>query len=163
MISPLMLQPPGGMKLAMNGNLRGQDRREGGFQLTGDYPGSGSLQFAPISFATLQDLAAAAQGGERMPFDGSVEGKITFSGPAKKPELMRARLELPALQITPVQRTFTAKQVEELTIKSAEPIVLEYDGKTLQATGLHMIGRDGHSGYRRSERARFGLALRPQA
>jgi translocation and assembly module TamB len=123
------------------GNLRGSKVTGGGtFELAGDYPGSGRIEFTPLSLSTLQDLMAVAKGRGPLPVEGSIEGKITFSGPAKKPELMRARLELPVLQITPARRTFTTTRTEQLSVRNAEPIVAEYDGKQVHVKSAHLVG-----------------------
>ncbi|HYP09439.1 MAG TPA: translocation/assembly module TamB domain-containing protein [Bryobacteraceae bacterium] len=134
-----------GRELAMTvaGNLRGSKvSGKAAFQLAGDYPGSGSVDFSSITFSTLQDLALAARGSEPMPFDGFVEGRLTFSGPAKKPEAMRARLDLPSLQLVPARRGLTPNQARELSVQNQGPVVLEYDGKAIQIRSAHLIGRD---------------------
>jgi translocation and assembly module TamB len=134
-----------GQQLGMTvaGNLRGSKvAGNGSFQLTGDYPGSGSMEFSPIAFSTLQDFLVAAKGSEPLPIDGALQGKLTFSGPAKKPELMRGRLELPTLQIVPARPSLTANQVQELALHNAEPIVVEYDGKAIQVRSAHLVGRE---------------------
>ena len=72
-----------GTQLGMNvaGNLRGSKvTGAGSFQLSGDYPGSGSVEFSPIAFSTLQDFFLAAKGSEPLPVEGTLHGKLTFSG-----------------------------------------------------------------------------------
>jgi translocation and assembly module TamB len=129
--------------MGMAGNLRGSNvLGSGGFKLSGDYSGSGSVQFSPMSFSTLQDLAMAAKGREPLPIEGSLEGKLTFSGPAKTPEQMHARLEIPALRMAPARAGLSSDQVQELTLRNAEPIVVEYDGKAVQVRSAHLIGKE---------------------
>jgi translocation and assembly module TamB len=72
--------------------------------------------------------------------DGYVAGRLTFSGPLKKPELLRAQLELPTLQVVPARRALTARQVAELALRNAEPVVIAYDGKSLHVKSGHMVG-----------------------
>ena len=131
------------LNLQLAGNLRGsQVGGKAAFQLTGDYPGTGSVEFSSITLSTLQDLALAARGTTPMPFDGFVEGKVTFSGPARKPEMMRARVELPSFQMSPVRSGLTPNQTRQLTLRNAEPMVLEYDGKSIQVRSAHMVGSE---------------------
>lgn len=131
------------LTMSVAGNLRGSKvLGKAAFELAGDYPGSGSLDFSAITFSTLQDLALAARGTQPLPVEGFVEGRVTFSGPAKKPELMRARVDLPALQIVPARRGLTANQVRDLAVRNSGPVILEYNGKTINVVSAHFIGRD---------------------
>lgn len=134
-----------GKQLGMNiaGNLRGSKiTGNGSFQLAGDYPGSGSVEFSQIAFSTLQDFLIAAKGSEPLPVEGTLHGKLTFSGPAKKPELMRGRLELPDFEMVPSRPGLTPEQIQDLALRNAEPIVVEYDGKAIQVRSAHLIGRE---------------------
>jgi translocation and assembly module TamB len=129
--------------MGMAGNLRGSKViGSGGFQLSGDYSGSGSVQFSPMTFSTVQDLLMAAKGKEPLPIEGSLEGKLAFSGPAKTPEKMHARLEIPALRMAPLRPGLSAAQVQELTLRNPEPMVVEYDGKAFQIRNAHLLGKD---------------------
>jgi translocation and assembly module TamB len=129
--------------MGMAGNLRGSKViGSGGFQLSGDYSGSGSVQFSPMTFSTLQDLVMAAKGKEPLPIEASLEGKLTFSGPAKTPEKMNARLEIPTLRMAPLRPGLSAAQVQELTLRNPEPVVVEYDGKAFQVRSAHLLGKD---------------------
>ena len=128
---------------ALAGNLRGSNvSGEGRFQLAGDYPGNGSVAFSPIKLSTLQDLAMAVNRREPLPGDGTLEGKLTFSGPVKKPEQMQARLEIPKLQIVPSRANMTPAQVQELALRNSEPILVEFDGKAIQIRSAHLVGRE---------------------
>jgi translocation and assembly module TamB len=127
----------------MGGNLRGSKINGfGAFELSGDYPGIAEFSFSPLTFSTAQDLLLAAQGRQPMPFDGYVAGRILFSGPVKKPELLRVRIELPTLQVVPARRAMTARQIAELALRNAEPVSVEYDGTSFQIRSAHMVGRD---------------------
>lgn len=129
------------LNFGVDGNLRGSKvAGKGTFQLTGDYQGSGSVDMSRISFSTLRDLTTAVKGSEPLPVEGFLEGKLTFSGPARKPDLMRARLELPVLQIAPNRQTPPGNQAQQITLRNAEPIVLEYDGKVVQVRSAHLTG-----------------------
>jgi translocation and assembly module TamB len=72
----------------------------GSWRLTGDFPGSGEVSFSNVNLAEVrklflpQDATLASAGG-------SVEGKITFSGPALNPRALTGALEIPKLEIRP--------------------------------------------------------------
>src|SRR5687768_2430336 len=95
-----------------------------------------------MTLSTLQDLMTVAQARAPRPAEGVIEGRIAFSGPATKPELMTARVELPVLHIVPTRRTFAAVNSEQLGLRNAEPIVLEYGSRVLHVKNAHMVGRE---------------------
>ncbi|MBC7927855.1 MAG: translocation/assembly module TamB domain-containing protein, partial [Bryobacteraceae bacterium] len=129
------------LTFALNGNLRGSGiNGKGAFQLAGDYPGSGEINIAPVEFSTLQDLAGGSKDGQPSQVGGSIEARATFSGPARKPEAMRARLEIPQLSVIPVRRTFTQRQKAELSFRNQGPIVIDYDGKAVNVVNAHLVG-----------------------
>jgi translocation and assembly module TamB len=131
------------LALGVAGNLRGSKVTGGGtFQLAGDYPGSGRIEFSTLTFSTIQDILIAAKGRQPLPIEGAIEGRISFNGPAKRPELMTAKIELPVFQVLPARRAFTAARVQELSLKNAEPIVVDYDGKLLHVRSAHLVGRE---------------------
>jgi translocation and assembly module TamB len=131
------------LNMTVAGDLRGSKvAGKGTFELAGDYQGSGTVDFSPITFSTLQDLALATRGSQPLPVEGAVEGRVTFSGPAKKPELMRARLELPTLDLVPARRGLTPNQVRELSVHNSGPVVLEYSNNAIQIRSAHFVGRD---------------------
>ncbi len=130
------------LNLGVTGNLRGSKvSGSGDLQLAGDYQGRGSVEVSRINFSTLLDLAAAAKGGEPLPVEGFLEGKLTFSGPIRKPESLRARLELPVFQVVQARKA-NVNQPQELSLRNAEPVVVEYDGKSFHVTSAHLVGRE---------------------
>ncbi len=147
-----------GTKLTVgtSGELRGSKVSGNGiFDLTGDYPGKGELEFSPMTVATIQDLVTP-KGSQRLPVDGVVQGRITFSGPALKPDLMTARLEMPRLELVPAPQAVTgnvfndrngtanATQAKDLTLRNAGPIVVNLDTRGVHIQSLHLVGRDSN-------------------
>jgi len=125
------------------GDLRGSKvKGSGELQLAGDYQSRGSVEVSRIDFSTLLDLAAAAKGGDRLPVEGFLEGRLNFSGPVKKPELLRARLDLPVLQVVQSRKAGIVNQPQELSLRNAEPVVVEYDGKSVHVRSAHLVGRE---------------------
>lgn len=131
------------LAVGMSGVLRGSKvSGNGTFELAGDYPGKGTVEFSPMTLATLQDLLRATSDGEPMPVDGFLSGRISFSGPVRKPELMKARIELPVLEIAPARQTMTARQRQELMLRNDGTLVAEYDGKAVTIRNAHLLGRE---------------------
>lgn len=131
------------MALGMSGVLRGSKvTGNATFQLTGDYPGQGSLSFSPMPIGTLQDLLLVARQKEPLPLEGFVSANVTFSGPAKVPEQMRARIELPLLEVVPARRTLTAKQRADLSFRNQGPLLFEFDGKAVHVRQARLVGGD---------------------
>ena len=75
-------------------------RGTGNWRLTGDYPGSGEVTFSKVNLAEVRKLFAP-HATSLASVGGSVEGKITFSGPAEKPRAMTGTIEIPRLEIKP--------------------------------------------------------------
>jgi translocation and assembly module TamB len=144
------------LTIGASGELRGSKIAGNGiFQLTGDYPAKGELVFSPMTIATIQDLATP-KGKDRLPVDGVVEGRITFAGPARTPDLMTARVEVPKLELISAQnaaqpsglaiggKNGSAKLAQDLVLRNAGPIVMTVDGKGIHIQSAHMVGRDSN-------------------
>lgn len=135
----------GRLTLGTSGELRGSILKGNGvFELAGDYSGSGQVEFSRMTVATIQDLFRP-KGKDPFPVDGFVEGKLIFSGPALKPELMTARMELPKVELFSTQKAnLGKKQVQDLTLRNAGPIVAVADSKGIHLVSGHLVGRDSN-------------------
>ena len=135
----------GRLTLGASGELRGSVLKGNGvFELAGDYPGSGQVEFSRMTVATIQDLFRP-KGKDPFPIDGFVEGKLTFSGPALKPELMTARMELPKVELFSTQKAnLGKKQAQDLTLRNAGPIVAVADSKGIHLVSGHLVGRESN-------------------
>ena len=144
------------LTVGASGDLRGSKIAGNGiFQLTGDYPAKGELVFSPMTIATIQDLGTP-KGKERLPADGMIEGRITFAGPARTPDRMTARIEVPKLELISARtaaqqsgsiigaKSGTAKMAQDLVLRNSEPIVVTVDGKGIHILSAHMVGRDSN-------------------
>jgi translocation and assembly module TamB len=59
-----------------------------------------------------------------------------------KPEAMHARLELPSFGIAPSRATLTDRQRNDLSLRTLDPIVIEYTGRTVQVRQAHLVGKE---------------------
>ncbi len=131
------------LKLSVAGNLRGSQVTGGGqFDLAGDYPGTADVSFTPMTLSTVQDLAMAARGQSSLPMEGFVGGRLTFSGLVKKPDLLKARLELSTVSLTPARRSISPAQTQGLTLQNEGPVIVEYNKGVLQIVSAHLTGKD---------------------
>ena len=74
---------------------------EGRWRLEGDYPGSVEATFSRIDFAKLAAWANAPQ--TLRAINGWTEGKLTLAGPALDPAAWTGSLDLPKIEIVPVE------------------------------------------------------------
>lgn len=100
---------------------------EGGgeWSLAGRAPGSGSIRFSPLSFASAQVLATAGREQEPPP-QGHVQGSLEITGPLLDPDLMRATLTIDQLRVTPRPEQIKAggPGAQNLILTNAAPIVV---------------------------------------
>jgi translocation and assembly module TamB len=123
------------------GNFRGSKITGGGtFNLSGDYPGSGQVDFTALTFSTVQDLLVLARRRDPLPFDGIVEGRVKFDGPAKKPEQMRAQIELSTLTVVAARSPVSTSPAQRLSVRNEGPVVIDYDGSALNVKSAHLVG-----------------------
>ncbi len=97
-------------------------RGDGTVQLTGDYPTQAAVTFAKADLGVLRRLFMAPKPGQTMQFAGILEGKVDVSGPAAKPLLMTAHLEIPTVAIRPDPLPPATAQLGDVTIRNLEPV-----------------------------------------
>ncbi|MGH9629724.1 MAG: translocation/assembly module TamB domain-containing protein [Bryobacteraceae bacterium] len=131
----------GRLNVQAKGNLRGSKiNGHGSFELAGDYPGSGQVEFSPLAFSVIQDLLSATTGRKSLPVEGFVAGKFTFSGPARKPELIKARLEIPTVEIAPGGEVQSTARTHDLLLRNEGPIVLQRDEQGIHVQSARLTG-----------------------
>jgi translocation and assembly module TamB len=127
----------------VKGSLRGSDiRGKGSLNLTGDYHGQGELSFTPMAISVLQDIAMPKRGGEPLPFDGVVAGKLAFSGSLRNPDQTKLRLELSSLELVPARQIKDRDKQRDLALRNQGPVVIERDQKGWQVRSAKFTGTD---------------------
>jgi translocation and assembly module TamB len=87
------------LKVSMTANLaESAVHGEGQWKLEGDYPGGATVTISSFNFDQLDPWLPPSLAGR---LSGSADGEIRVSGPVGKPELLRAELRLPRLNIVP--------------------------------------------------------------
>ena len=117
-------------------------RGDGTVGLTGDYPTQATITFSKVDLTTLRRLAVPATAGQTLQFGGSVEGKVDVSGPAAKPKLMTARLEIPSLIVKPDPLTGPAARLGDLTIRNTEPIKIALSNQVVRVESAKFVARN---------------------
>jgi translocation and assembly module TamB len=119
-----------------NSNVRG----EGQWRLEGDYPGSAEVTFSKLDFAALRAWLASPKSSFNV--EGSAEGKLSISGPALKPEVWKAALDIPQFQITPLPGTGREGNPAAYTLRNSGPIRLIMENSIINIQNARFIGRE---------------------
>lgn len=117
-------------------NVRG----DGHWRLEGDYPGSAQVTFSKIDFAALRAWLASPKSSFNV--EGSAEGKLDISGPALKPEIWKASLEIPQLQITPLPGTGHERNAAGYTLRNDGPIRVTMENSVVNIQNARFTGRE---------------------
>jgi translocation and assembly module TamB len=92
--------------------------------------------------ATVRRLAIPATSGQTLQFGGSAEGKVQFNGPAAKPQLMTAHLEIPTLIVKPDPLTGAAARLGDLTIRNTEPVKIALANQVVTVESAKFVARN---------------------
>ena len=112
---------------------------EGQWRLVNDYPGSVRLTFSKVDLATLSRLLAKPSSSINV--TGSVEGNANISGPALKPELWTAALEMQRLEIAP-RAGQTATNAQHLVLHNSGPIRLRLQNSIMRVENARLVGQN---------------------
>lgn len=113
-------------------------RASGQWSLTGDYPGTAQLTFTKLDVAALESWLPLPASSYQLA--GSLEGKVTISGPALKPEAWTAALEVPRLEISTAQGSTVAGQPRTIALHNQEPVRLTMQNSLVSVQSAHLTG-----------------------
>ncbi len=91
-------------------------------RLQADYPVNGKITFANASLNSLAALAVREEDANRLNFDGTAEGDLTFSGPAKNPDEITALLSVPRIEIRALPGTPFAQSMPNFVLTNSGSI-----------------------------------------
>jgi translocation and assembly module TamB len=113
---------------------------DGQWQLTGDYPGSATVNFSKLDFAQLDSwLSAGHRTSEgTLAFTGSAEGSLRIGGNALKPATLTADLTIPKFQIAPANNP--APLTAPFVLTNSAPIVAHLANSTITVESAHLTG-----------------------
>lgn len=113
------------LEAGIRGALRGSNvQGSGQWKLEGDYPGRGEIQFTPVTFAALHQLATKGAVDRQLPFAGTIDGRAVITGPLKKPKELRADVILNRVQMSPApdQRLRAGVKGQDLVLRNVGPV-----------------------------------------
>ncbi len=110
---------------------------DGKWALAADYPGSAQVSFKRLDLERLRGWLRGRQAPGGMQIAGSAEGALTISGPAIKPDLWKAQLRIPSLQIGPGP-DLTASS---LALHNPNPIVVNMEHNIVKVESARLVGR----------------------
>jgi translocation and assembly module TamB len=117
-------QMPPLLNVQLESNLAHSNvRGNASWRLSGDFPGEGEVTFSQVNLAEVRKLFAP-RATSLASVGGSVEGKVTFRGPAENPRTMTGTLEIPKLEIRPEPGGTTPipESLRDTVIRNAGPI-----------------------------------------
>jgi translocation and assembly module TamB len=117
---------------------------QGKIQLAGNYPANGQIEISRLSFTTLNDLRAPGRLDEQLPFDGFLEGNVTFSGPLADLDNLKGRIEIANLEVRPNtrERLGVEDRLKTLALRNSGPVIIDVDGKGLHVQSATLTGKD---------------------
>ncbi len=111
---------------------------DGQWTLAGDYPGSAQIDFKGLDLERLRLWLRGPKPPGGMQISGSAEGTLAIAGPAIKPDLWKAHLRVPSLQIGPGSDLPNGKS---LALHNAEPIAVSMERNVIKVESARMVGR----------------------
>ena len=116
-------------------------RGDGEWKLEGDYPGSATVTFSRVNLTQLQAWLAPTKSEVASRITGAAEGELRLSGPALKPELIKAELRLPTLEIGPAPGTEIVPGAGSFALRNSGPIVASVANSVVTIESARLMGR----------------------
>lgn len=135
--------PAPALNLKLRSNLAdAKITADGQWTLAGDYPGSAKLQFSNVNIDTARRLALSPAQVDSVRIGGSIEGSLDISGPAAKPELLRAILDIPKLEVHPLPPSTGNGGPVDLSVRNASPIRISLANNIVTVESAKIIAQD---------------------
>jgi translocation and assembly module TamB len=110
----------------LQSDFSGSDiRGQGNCRLEGDYPLTAHVTVSPLKVTQEK-------------FEAVVEGKFDVAGPALKPDLMKASVEIPKLELSSVAKDTQGRPA--ITLRNPEPIRLAYERSVVTVRSARLTG-----------------------
>jgi translocation and assembly module TamB len=114
----------------------------GRWTLDGDYPGSMKVDFTQVHLDTVRRLLLTPQEVETFRAGGTVEGSLTISGPAAKPDQLKADLDIPKLLVEPLPPANGVPPPVDLSLRNSAPIRITMANNTVRVESAHLVAQD---------------------
>ncbi|MBL8227044.1 MAG: translocation/assembly module TamB domain-containing protein [Bryobacterales bacterium] len=138
----------------------------GEWSLRNEASGLGEIEFDAISFARVREVLPAFSITQQIPFDGTLRGGVVFSGSIRKPQTLRARVDIAQFQLQPSNTNgqLSAAVVQELTLRNEGALSFEVDQHGIRVQQANLTGKDTNmqigGGVLRGSRASWNVNLR---
>jgi len=123
------------LRVALDSNfVNSMIQGRGEWRLEGDYPGNGTVDFSNLNLEQLRQWAAPDKPAAPFQLTGFAEGQLRVDGPALKPQLMKAELRIPKLDIgrTPG---------DQFALHNSGPIVATMANSVVTIESARLMGR----------------------
>ncbi len=97
---------------------------ESEFELDGNYAMRGHAEFSSLALSSLLKSSRGAT-GKRLPVEGVMAGKLTFSGLSTDRQTWKGALELPAVEVRPDGSGMKSPAAKELVLRNQGPVVVD--------------------------------------
>ena len=111
---------------------------DGKWTLADDYPGTVELSFKRLDLERLRTWLRGRKPPGGIEITGSVEGTLAIAGPALKPDLWKAQLRIPSLEIGPGPSL--APQGNVLALHNPAPIVVNMERGVVKVESARLVG-----------------------
>ncbi|MCC6586298.1 MAG: translocation/assembly module TamB domain-containing protein [Bryobacterales bacterium] len=126
------------VNFSLESNIAKADiRGSGTATLRGNYPVKAQLKIGNVTYSGLRPLVGAATSTPNS-FDVLTEGQLTIDGPAKTPEQMTARLELPTVRVTAAASA--AQGSRTLRIENRDPVLVTLENYIVRIRSARFFG-----------------------
>jgi translocation and assembly module TamB len=112
---------------------------DGKWTLTDDYPGAVQLSFKRLDLERLRAWLRGKRPPGGMQIAGSAEGTLSIAGAALKPDLWKAQLRIPSLEVGP--GADLAAPGSALALHNAAPIVIGMERGVVKVESARLVGR----------------------
>lgn len=120
-----------------NSMLKGQ----GEWRLEGDYPGNAQLTFSRLDLTQLRAWLSPGKSSGPTDFRGFAEGELRIDGPLLKPQLLKAELRIPTLELRPAPTAEARVPADSLTLRNSGPIVAAIANSVVTIQSARLVGR----------------------
>ncbi len=111
----------------------------GQWTLAGDYPGNATLTFSRVDLAQLRAWIAPKSAAP-LRFSGSTQGELAVNGPALKPELLKAELRLPTLELGPAPGVQVIPGAASFALHNSGPVVATLANSVVTIDAARLVG-----------------------
>ncbi len=95
---------------------------EGTVKLRGDYPVDGKINFTKAGLNALAAMAVTEDQASGLNFDGELEGEMTITGSALKPDQLAAALDITHVDLHALPGSDLAKALPDFVVTNAAPL-----------------------------------------